>query len=145
MKTGDMIGTDRGEQIIDTGLCPTATCGLHVYVPREQYEQLLETGTQFWCPAGHGQAFPARPKRDAEAKRLREAEAAAAKMQDRADRAARTCPWPTCDGRLLASPQGLRQHMVKSHGAPWASPELSVEEIGQVLNGRDPAELSLKT
>ena len=132
MNTGDYIGTDRGERIIDTGSCPTATCGNHVYVPVAQYERLRQTGDRFYCPAGHGQSFTARPVIDARVKRAKEAEAAleqerrfAKAAQERAERAARTCPWPTCEGRVLASPLGLAQHMVKAHGAPWLKPELS--------------------
>lgn len=148
MNTGDVIGEDRGEDVIDTGRCPTATCGLHVYVPRSQYELLTETGLSFFCAAGHSQSFTARPVINERKKKLQEAEraaerarAAAEQAERRADLAARTCPWPTCDGKVLASPRGLRQHMVKTHGAPWAMPELGIEEVGQVLNGRDPSSL----
>lgn len=148
MNTGDRIGEDRGEYIIDTGRCPHSTCGNHVYVPESQYERLRETGDQFFCPAGHGQSFTARPVLDKQKQRAELAERRAAEAIAAADRArvqaqlaARTCPWPTCDGRVLASPKGLRQHMVKAHGAPWATAELTADEVAQVLNGRDPSEV----
>lgn len=141
MNSGDNIGTDRGEPITDTGRCPVPTCGNHVYVPRSQYELLRQTGETFYCPAGHRQSFTAQPEVDARKKRLEQAERAAERSRREADEASRRCPWPTCEGRLLSSPRGLRQHMVKAHGAPWATVELSGEEIAQVLNGRDPAEV----
>lgn len=148
MHSGEVIGKDRGEDVVDTGRCPTSTCGNHVYVLESQYERLRETGDQFFCPAGHGQSFTAKPKIDAQKKRLAELETQVERERKRAelkqrklDEAVRTCPWPMCDGRKLASERGLRQHMVKTHGAPWTSQELGVEEIAQVLNGRDPVEL----
>jgi hypothetical protein len=119
-------------------------CGIHYGVPDYWIEERREDGKGFNCPNGCCRAFPGKAKRD----KTREAEKAAAKAKADAEHAAamrdiaeRTCPWPTCDGRVLASPRGLRQHMVKAHGAPWASPELDIEEVGQVLNGRDPEEV----
>jgi hypothetical protein len=141
VNSGDIVGKDRGESLVDTGRCPTATCGLHVYVPEPQYQLLRETGSTFYCAAGHSQSFTPKPKIDERAKRLAAAERDAERLRRTADEAARRCPWPTCEGRLLASPKGLRQHMVKAHGAPWLSPEISADDVGQILNGRDPAEV----
>lgn len=141
MSTGDGIGYDRGEEVTSTGRCVVGTCANHVYVLASQYERLQETGETFYCPAGHGQAFTPRKKQRDQERRLKEAERAAERAREAAELAARTRPWPTCDGRVLASERGLRQHMVKAHGAPWATPEVTADEVGQVLNGRDPAEV----
>lgn len=155
MNTGDVVGKDRGENLIDTGRCPVAICGNHVYVLESQYERLLETGESFYCAGGHGQSFTTRPKINERKRRIEELErqvnaereraareqAQAEEERKRASRARRTCPWPTCEGRVLRSERQLRQHLVDHHGAPWATPEISADEIGQVLNGRKPSEV----
>lgn len=143
MSAGDVVGTDRGERLISCGRCPVATCGNHTYVLESQYDLLHQTGTSFYCPAGHSASWEAKPKRDAEKRARIEAERAAAEARDAQEaalkamrKAERTCTWPTC-GAVLRSPKQLRQHMVDQHGAPWATPDLANEEIAQVLNGRD--------
>lgn len=141
MATGDSIGYDRNEAVISTGRCVVGTCANHTYLLESQYDLLRETGETFYCPAGHGQAYTPRKKKREADERARRAEQAAEQARQRADLAARTCPWPTCDGRVLASQRGLRQHMVKAHGAPWATAEVTADEVGQVLNGRDPVEV----
>lgn len=121
-----------------------ATCGVNWYMPRQLYNQRYEDGCTFFCPNGHRNVYPGRKKMDEVAAAKRKAKQAEADAEHAAamrEIAERTCPWPTCDGRVLASPRGLRQHMVKAHGAPWASPELDIEDVGQVLNGRDPADV----
>lgn len=146
MNSGDYVGTDRGERLVDTGRCPSDTvCDHHVYVPESTNRWLQESHATFSCPAGHRQSFAGpspseRAKREALARAATE-ERLRKQYEAEADRAKRRCPWPTCDGRLLASERGLRQHMVRAHGAPWALVELSGEEVAQVLNGRDPADV----
>lgn len=129
--------------MVSTGVCPARGCSFDVVVHQTVADRYWKKGETFYCPAGHGQSFNPH-RRETEARLRREAQAAeeaAAEARLAKDRASRTCPWPTCDGRLLASERGLRQHMVKAHGAPWSMPEVSADEIGQVLNGQDPAEV----
>jgi hypothetical protein len=140
----DLVGYFYGDPVVATGPCPVATCGNTPFLTMAMADKLYRRGETFYCPAGHSQSWPGLPKRN----KVKEAERAAAKAKSDAEHAAamreiaeRTCPWPTCDGRVLASPRGLRQHMVKAHGAPWASPELDIDEVGQVLNGRDPEDV----
>lgn len=124
-------------------------CGIPFAMPTALYDENLELGPDgpgWHCPNGHARHFieakNARKRRqEEEQRRLLKAEREAKRAREAAVLAARTCPWPTCDGRVLASERGLRQHMVKAHGAPWSTPEVTADEVGQVLNGRDPAEV----
>jgi hypothetical protein len=141
MSTGDIVGQDRGERLVSTGRCPVGSCGNHTYVLEDQYDLLRDKGHTFYCPAGHQQSFTPRKKANEDEERRKRLEREARNARERAELAERTCPWPTCEGRVLASPKGLRQHMVKAHGAPWATAEVTRDEIVQVLNGRDPGEV----
>lgn len=143
-RTWEEVGQHYGDPVVAIGPCPEATCGNTPYLTLEMADKLYRTGATFYCPAGHSQSWPGKKKRDEVKAAQRKAEQAKADAEHAAamrEIAERTCPWPTCDGRVLASPRGLRQHMVKAHGAPWVSPLLEVEEVGQVLNGRDPADV----
>lgn len=114
MSTGDSVGKDRGERVVSTGPCPHAACAQHVYVLESVYDKLRDSGASFYCPMGHAQSFDGKKKRDEIAEAQRRAKAAEERLEAerrKADVAARTCPWPTCDGRVLASERGLRQHM----------------------------------
>jgi hypothetical protein len=144
---GEKIGMDRGEEIVDTGRCANAICDNHTYLPRGQYDKLRESGATFYCQAGHAGRYTPKKETDAKERRLREAERLATEAREAQEaalkamrKAERTCTWPTC-GAVLRSPKMLRQHMVDVHGAPWATPEVSAEEIGQVLNGRNQTEV----
>lgn len=148
MATGDDIGLDRGEWIVSAGPCPQATCGNHTYLTKAQYNRFHETGESFYCIAGHTGSWTAKKEIDAKEQRLKEAEQRAREAGEAQEaalkamrKAERTCPWPTCEGKVLRSAKQLRQHLVDVHGAPWATPEVSAEEIGQVLNGRDQADV----
>lgn len=120
-------------------------CGITFAIPTALYDENLKMGPKgpgWYCANGHSRIFRHTADDEAaERKRVKALEGQAEQARLARDRAARTCPWPTCDGRLLASERGLRQHMVKAHGAPWAMPSVSTDEIGQVLNGRDPVDV----
>ena len=124
-------------------------------IPRKTvYDKVHASGETFYCYMGHGQSYPGEneeKRRKAQIQALedkavraqREAEVAqqsAERARKDKRKAERTCRWPTCE-HVARSPRALRQHMVDIHGAPWATAEVTAEEVGQVLVGRDQAEV----
>jgi hypothetical protein len=137
-----------------TGVCIRPGCSAQVVLPDAVYAKVKRTGETFYCYMGHGQCYPGE---DVEAQRHKEKEAMQRQLRnvqrdaDAAEnarvaavkakrKAERTCTWPTCE-YVARSPKGLRQHMVDQHGAPWATAEVTADEVAQVLNGRDQTEV----